>query len=444
VRKLYNNKQSNASTLLKNRVDNCKPHNRCHAYRHCEQCNKIRQAKLADTAVLSSAANKSISSAKNSEGTTSYLVAMPEWKGAPQEKKLNKLKSEFTKVLKSSAGGAIIGVETSKENQLHLNAIINSKRKLLISPFQHAARKVGISISVNIQELSTITDIRRATAYSFKYESIPNKEEYTGNLYNLSGTTKRVGAVISSSGCFQKSPVLAMASAINSLESWGVTPPSMIIMQQQELRQVVRKLCSAVAQLSEFGACYVNNNNDLLDKQQFLDYYNSEIVQLLTSNKSSPVCSDDSKNLSKQDFVNACKLLVGWGLEPPTLKIVSSQEFVKFKDSLVAMIHELNRNGYCSSSKRGRLSLEQFKIVYFEKMQALKQSLRANRLNEFKACLMRLIISIRDTTRIKKLLTNDELLISNTESIVPHLRCRSPPAGDAKSKQTNNKLKVKK
>jgi hypothetical protein len=52
------------------------------------------------------------------------------------------------------------------------------------------------------------------------------------------------------------------------------------------------------------------------------------------------------------------------------------------------------RNGYCSSSKRGRLSLEQFKIVYFEKMQALKKSLRANRLNEFKAYLKKLIISI--------------------------------------------------
>jgi hypothetical protein len=34
--------------------------------------------------------------------------------------------------------------------------------------------------------------------------------------------------VISSSGCFQKSPVLAMASAINSLESWGVTPPASV------------------------------------------------------------------------------------------------------------------------------------------------------------------------------------------------------------------------
>jgi hypothetical protein len=50
------------------------------------------------------------------------------------------------------------------------------------------------------------------------------------------------------------------------------------------------------AQLLEFNACYVGV--DLLDKQQFIDYYNSEIVQLLTSNKSSPVCSDDSKNLS--------------------------------------------------------------------------------------------------------------------------------------------------
>ena len=440
--KLYNNKKSNASASLKNRVDNCKPHSRCHAYRHCEQCNKIRQAKLADTAVLSSAATKSISTAKNSEGITNYLVVMPEWRGKPQANKLKQLKSGFTRILNSSANGAIVGVETSADKQLHLNAVINSKNKLLVSPFEAVARRVGVQISLKIQELATTTDIRRATAYSFKFERIPDKQEYSGNLYNLSGTTKRVGAVLSSSGCFKKSPLLAMTSAINTLKGWGVTPPSMILMQSQELKQVVRKLCSAIAQLLEFNACYVGV--DLLDKQQFIDYYNSEIVQLLTSNKSSPVCSDDSKNLSKQDFVNACKLLVGWGLEPPTLKIVSSQEFVKFKDSLVAMIHELNRNGYCSSSKRGRLSLEQFKIVYFEKMQALKQSLRANRLNEFKAYLKKLIISIRDTTKIKKLLANDELLISSTESIVPHLRCRSPPAGDAKSKQTNNKLKVKK
>ena len=440
--KLYNNKKSNASASLKNRVDNCKPHSRCHAYRHCEPCNKIRQAKLADTAVLSSAATKSISTAKNSEGITNYLVVMPEWRGKQQANKLKQLKSGFTRILNSSANGAIVGVETSADKQLHLNAVINSKNKLLVSPFEAVARRVDVPISIKIQELATATDIRRATAYSFKFERIPDKQEYTGNLYNLSGTTKRVGAVLSSSGCFKKSPLLAMASAIKTLESWRVTPPSMILMQSQELKQVVRKLCSAVAQLLEFNACYVGD--DLLDKQQFIDYYNSEVVQLLTSSKSSPVCSDDSKNLSKQDFVNACKLLVGWGLEPPTLKIVSSQEFVKFKDSLVAMIHELNRNGYCSSSKRGRLSLEQFKIVYFEKMQALKQSLRANRLNEFKAYLKKLIISIRDTTKIKKLLANDELLISSTESIVPHLRCRSPPAGDAKSKQTNNKLKVKK
>jgi hypothetical protein len=62
--------------------------------------------------------------------------------------------------------------------------------------------------------------------------------------------------------------------------------------------------------MSNSHACYVGD--DLLDKQQFIDYYNSEVVQLLTSSKSSPVCSDDSKNLSKQDFVNACKLLVGF------------------------------------------------------------------------------------------------------------------------------------
>lgn len=432
MRKLYNNKQSNASALLKNRVNNCKPHSRCHAYRHCEQCNKIRQAKLADTAVLSSAANKSISSLKNNEGTTSYLVAMPEWRGKPQANKLKQLKSGFTRILNSSANGAIVGVETSADKQLHLNAVINSKNKLLVSPFEAVARRVGVPISLKIQELATATDIRRATAYSFKFERIPDKQEYSGNLYNLSGTTKRVGAVLSSSGCFKKSPLLAMTSAINTLKGWGVTPPSMILMQQQELRQVVRKLCSAVAQLSEFGACYVNNNNDLLDKQQFLDYYNSEIVQLLTSQTT--ICNQEP---SKKDFEKACKLLVGWGLEPPSVKIVSTKDFKKIRDNLTKIILELNRNGYCSSNKRGRMSVDDFKIIYKREMQDLKQSLRANRLNEFKAYLKKLIISIRDTTKIKKLLANDELLISSTESIVPHLRCRSPPAGDAKSKQIN-------
>jgi hypothetical protein len=51
----------------------------------------------------------------------------------------------------------------------------------------------------------------------------------------------------------------------NNLKIVAYRASHLILMQQQELRQVVRKLCSAVAQLSEFGACYVNNNNDLLE-----------------------------------------------------------------------------------------------------------------------------------------------------------------------------------
>jgi uncharacterized protein YeeX (DUF496 family) len=126
--------------------------------------------------------------------------------------------------------------------------------------------------------------------------------------------------------------------------------------------------------LSEFGACYVNNNNDLLDKQQFLDYYNSEIVQLLTSQTT--ICNQEP---SKKDFEKACKLLVGWGLEPPSVKIVSTKDFKKIRDNLTKIILELNRNGYCSSNKRGRMSVDDFKIIYKREMQDLKQSLRANR-----------------------------------------------------------------
>jgi hypothetical protein len=94
---------------------------------------------------LSSAATKSISSLKNSEGTTSYLVVMPEWRGKPQANKLKQLKSGFTRVLKSSTSGAIFGVETSADKQLHLNAVINSKNKLLVSPFQYTAVSASLA-----------------------------------------------------------------------------------------------------------------------------------------------------------------------------------------------------------------------------------------------------------------------------------------------------------
>jgi hypothetical protein len=37
---------------------------------------------------------------------------MPEWRGKPQANKLKQLKSGFTRILNSSANGAIVGVET--------------------------------------------------------------------------------------------------------------------------------------------------------------------------------------------------------------------------------------------------------------------------------------------------------------------------------------------
>jgi hypothetical protein len=96
----------------------------------------------------------------------------------------------------ASANGAIVGVETSADKQLHLNAVINSKNKLLVSPFEAVARRVGVQISLNIQELATTTDIRRATAYSFKFERIPDKQEYTVFM----------AEAIASSGDFLKHP----------------------------------------------------------------------------------------------------------------------------------------------------------------------------------------------------------------------------------------------
>jgi hypothetical protein len=54
----------------------------------------------------------------------------------------NTAPTRFTRILNSSANGAIVGVETSADKQLHLNAVINSKNKLLVSPFEAVAWRV--------------------------------------------------------------------------------------------------------------------------------------------------------------------------------------------------------------------------------------------------------------------------------------------------------------
>jgi hypothetical protein len=371
MKELYTDTSKNASTLLKKRVENCKPHSRCHAYRHCQPCNSIRQAKLANTTVLSAHSDKCISN-KNKSGVVNYLVAMPAWHGNPQSKKINKLKSEFLRIARPMSTGGLFSVETSAENQLHINAVINSRKELTASPFERAARRVGVDVSVDIQQLRTSLDVRRATAYSFKYECIPDKEDYAGNLFNLSGTTKRVGSVISSSGMFKKSPIIAIQSTISTLKGWGVVEPNIFLMQSPELKNIVRQLCSLVAQVSEFGACYIGK--DLLDKEDFLDYYNSQILPLLIKpegkNELPGIAKDSEKQkiTTRQRLKNMFSCLLGFGLALPSVEIIKSEAFAKFQPNLINLVEDLVANGSCYSHSRGSMTLDDFKIIYNEKI----------------------------------------------------------------------------
>ncbi len=97
---------------------------RCKKYRICEECNKIRQANIANVTELASFS-----------ANARYSVVMP-FNDGQDPQLINKLKTRITRKLRKS---------------------------VFSEPIQSS-------------------DVRRITAYSTKIDSIPSKELYWGNM----------------------------------------------------------------------------------------------------------------------------------------------------------------------------------------------------------------------------------------------------------------------
>ncbi len=96
--------------VLYNKNGECRSGSRCKKYRVCEECNKIRQANIANVTELAS----------RFSANARYSVVMPFNEGQDPQL-INKLKTRITRKLRKSVDGTFISVETSANDALHLN-----------------------------------------------------------------------------------------------------------------------------------------------------------------------------------------------------------------------------------------------------------------------------------------------------------------------------------
>ena len=234
----------------------CEPRNRCKKFKECEQCNRIRQAKMSDITELAS----------RFSNRATYAVVMPHGK-AQNQNTIKALKTKVTRKLRKSTDGMMVSVETSANDALHLNLIINSPGEISPRPFQTIIKNMGIEASIFVEDISK-NDIRRVTSYAMKFQSLPSKEQYTGNLINLSGGVRNASDVIKSHRMGRYAPAVAVESMNLTLLEMGLEPPTEDMWLETSLVTKINKLNYMLAQLKQGDVCY-HDEYGLLTKKKF-------------------------------------------------------------------------------------------------------------------------------------------------------------------------------
>ncbi len=246
--------------------EKCKPYKRCKNFKNCKTCSKIRQAQLADTAELASRFSK----------YSQYAVVMPFDKA---QNHIKELKTKLTRKLKTSTNGIMTTVESSANDALHLNFIINSDIKLSTKPFSKIIENMNFEASIFIDELTTTTDIRRATAYSNKIESIPTPEQYQGNIMNSTGDVRTCREIMQSQRMIERMPIIALVSINQTLTQLGLEPIDNYIFESDFIQKNIRQIMNYGEQLKKMGKCY-SPRYGLMTEQDFKSKFNRKIGTL--------------------------------------------------------------------------------------------------------------------------------------------------------------------
>lgn len=242
----------------------CTINNRCKKYRICEHCNRARQARLCDITELASRFSP----------VSTYAVVMP-FGGGQDEETVKSLKTKIGRKLKKSVNGAFCSIETSANDALHLNLILNSEQIITPEPIQKVVSSLGIQADIFIEQIKS-SDIRKVTAYSLKRQSLPTKERYSGNLYNLTGNLRTAKNAMQSARMFRTAPAVAMVAMCKTLVDWGLTPPDNDLLQSTTFLKIAESLQFMVAQLKEFDACY-SKKYGLLNSAEFEAIYRQKM-----------------------------------------------------------------------------------------------------------------------------------------------------------------------
>ena len=244
----------------------CQPRNRCHLFKTGEPCARIRQARLCDITELAS----------RFSSHATYAVVMPIGK-AQNQNTIKKLKTNLTRKMRKSTDGLMTSIETSANDALHLNLIINSKEIITPRPFQTVIKNLGIEADIFVEKINK-NDVRKVTAYSLKKQSIPTLEQYEGNTLNLSGNMKSFKQIMQSKRMIKHSPIIAITSMCNTLIKFGLEPPTKALLETPRLQRSLDNLIYLTSQLKELDMCY-SEKHGLLTAKEFFRIYKRKIGQ---------------------------------------------------------------------------------------------------------------------------------------------------------------------
>jgi hypothetical protein len=239
-------KEGNArESFKKTKKENCRSGNRCNQFRVCEACNKIRQAKTCDKVEMAS---------KFSRYTTNATV-MPYGAGSQSKESVGKLKTNILTALKPHITGAMVSVEVSDNDALHLNFVLNSRKKILQSIFEKLEQEVDIGLDTLLEPISP-SDVRNRTAYALKYRSIPTQEQYNGNLVNTTGDVRRAGQVIRDYKLLSSDRGLVVHRIINDLTELGIKQPGFDTLISDEHLRTTTAIFKLLSDFKNFGKAH--------------------------------------------------------------------------------------------------------------------------------------------------------------------------------------------
>lgn len=231
-------------------------------FKKCKFCAGIRQAQLSDIAELASRFSRH----------AYYSVVMP---FEQSESLVKKLKTNIIRKLRNNATGGLVSIETTANDSLHLNVIINSDNVIVPTLFNKSLKNLNTSGDVFFEEImdgsrgvDIATQMRKITSYSLKKQSIPSNEQYRGNTANKFGNWRSITEIFHSQKIIKQNPSIAVASIVESCNRLGILLPS----NSDTSSAAVTDIVYLINQLDKFGKCY-SNKHGLMSLKQFQNLY---------------------------------------------------------------------------------------------------------------------------------------------------------------------------